>query len=78
MEQEDAYGCAVDVMRAWIDSPDDIDQVLTRLEGRHDQAAGNRNVLGGLVRLCGSMLFDLEELTRASMTEILHDHACRL
>ena len=78
MEPEEGYGCAVDVMRAWIDSPDDIDQVLRRLEDRHDQAPGNRNVLGGLVKLCGSMLFDLEELTRASMTEILHDHACRL
>jgi hypothetical protein len=64
-------------MRAWIDSPDDIDHALSRLEGCGDGPAGNRNVLRGLVRLCGSMLLDLEELSRAPAAEILHDHACR-
>ena len=64
-------------MRAWTDSPDDIDHLLNRLEDCGDGPAGDRNVLRGLVALCGSMLLDLEELTRASMAEILQDHARR-
>jgi hypothetical protein len=73
----DAYGCAVDVMRAWIASSDDIDQVLNQFEDHRDTPASNRNILCGLVMLCGSMLLDLEEITQAPMTEILQDHARR-
>jgi len=77
VDPADAYGGAVDVMRAWIDSCDDIEQVLNLLEDRGDRPAHDRNVLCGLVKLCGSMLLDLEELTRAPMAEILQDHARR-
>jgi hypothetical protein len=64
-------------MQAWIDSADDVDEVLNLLEDPDDGPAGNRNILCGLVMLCGSMLLDLEELTRAPMVEILQDHARR-
>jgi len=77
VDSADGYGCAVDVMRVWIDSSDDIDHVLNRLEDDDAGPASDRNVLCGLVKLCGSLLLDLEELTRAPMTEILHDHARR-
>jgi hypothetical protein len=77
VDPADAYGGAVDVMRAWMDSCDDIDQVLNLLEEPGDGPAHNRNMLCGLVELCGSMLLDLEELTRAPMAEILQDHARR-
>jgi hypothetical protein len=77
VDPADAYGGAVDVMRAWINSCDDIDQVLNLLEDPGDGPALNRNMLCGLVELCGSMLLDLEELTRAPMAEILQDHARR-
>lgn len=77
MDPADAYEDAVDVMQAWIDSSDDIDQVLNLLEDRGVGSASDRNMLCGLVKLCGSMLLDLEELTRDPMAEILHDHARR-
>jgi hypothetical protein len=64
-------------MRAWIDSTDDIDEVMNLLENRGARTAHDPNVLWGLVKLCGSMLLDLEELTRTPMAEILQDHARR-
>jgi hypothetical protein len=77
VDPAEAYGGAVDVMRALIDSSDDIDQVLQRFEDRAAGPAGNRNMLCGLVMLCESMLLDIEELTQTPMTEILQEHARR-
>jgi hypothetical protein len=83
VDPADAYRGAVDVMRAWIDNTDDIDdiddidEVLNLLENRGDKPAHEPHVLCGLVKLCGSMLLDLEELTRTPMAEILQDHARR-
>lgn len=78
MDSAGAVSRAVDVMGAWIDGGDDIDALTNRLDECLVDPAIFRNVLCGLVSLCGSMLFDLEELTRAPMTEILRDHALRL
>jgi hypothetical protein len=77
VDPADAYRGAVDVMRAWIDNTDDIDEVLNLLENRGDKPADDLQVLWGLVKLCGSMLLDLEELTRTPLAEILQDHARR-
>jgi hypothetical protein len=77
VDPADAYRGAVDVMRAWIDNTDDIDEVLNLLENRGDKPAHDLQVLWGLVKLCGSMLLDLEELTRTPLAEILQDHARR-
>ena len=80
VDPSDEYRGAVDVMRAWIDNTDDIDdidQVMNLRESRGAKPAPDPNVLWGLVKLCGSMLLDLEELTRTPAAEILQDHARR-
>jgi hypothetical protein len=75
VDHADAYGRAIDVMQAWIDGVEDIDEVLNRVD--EDGWVGNRQMLRGFVNLCGSMLFDLEELMRAPAGEILQEHARR-